>query len=113
MEYIEVVIGTIALAIAVWALHLQKKEIIKNGKINSLIHSASLIQEKIDYHSKIIDDLKSQGKTQKEWGGHAVKINSNLRPLKERINVEFLNIASKYDGILHEKEIRDSLNIKS
>jgi len=113
MEYIEVVIGSIALAIAIWALNLQKKEIIKNGKISSLIHSASLIQEKIDYHTKIIDDMKSEGKTKKDWGGHAAKINNNLRPLKERVNTEFLNLASKYDGVLHENEIRASLNSKS
>ncbi len=113
MEYIEVGIGVIALAIAIWALNLQKKEIIKNGKISSLIHSASLIQEKIDYHSKIIDDMKSKGKPQKDWGGHATKINNNLRPLKEKINAEFLSLASKYDGVLHEDEIRASLKIKS
>ena len=109
MEYIDIVIGAVALAIAIWALNLQKKEIIKNGKISSLIHSASLIQERIDYHTKIIDDMKTEGKTKKDWGGHATKINNNLRPLKERVNTEFLNLASKYDGVLHESEIRASL----
>jgi len=112
MEYIEIVIGVVALIIAVWALNLQRKEIIKNGKISSLIHSASLIQEKIDYHHKIISDMKSAGKDYEEWQGHAARINKELRPLKEKVNAEFLNLASKYDGILHEDEIRKHLNLK-
>lgn len=112
MAHIEIIVGVAALAIAMRALFLQRKEIIKNGQINSLIHTASLLQEKIDYHSRIINDMKSAGKKYDEWDGHAARINNELRPLKEKVNTEFLNLGSKYDGILHESEIRKALNFK-
>ena len=60
MEYLEVIVGTIGLAIALWALNLQRREIIKNGRINSLIHASQMIQEKIEYHNGIIDDKKTR-----------------------------------------------------
>lgn len=106
MENIELIIGTTALIIAVWALHLQRKEIIKNGRINALIRVAQMIQEKINYHDNIIEDMKKQGR---KYDGHAHRINNELRPLKNKINMEFINLAAKYDGVLHENEIREAL----
>ena len=111
MEYIESIVGLIALVIAIWALNLQRSEIIKNGKINSLIYTASMLQQRIDYHSRIINDMKGEGKQYDEWSGHALKINNELRPLLKKVNTEFLDIASKYDGILHENEIRSALKL--
>lgn len=106
MDFIEVLIGTIALGVAFWALNLQRREIIKNGKISALIHSSNLVQEKINYHSKIIDELKINNG---DWQGHAVKINKTLRPLKKDLDKEFLNVVSTYDGLLHEDKIREAL----
>jgi len=110
MEYINILVGLGALVIALWTLNLQRKEIIKNGKINALIHASQLIQEKIDYHNRIFDSPK----TNKEWKeGHKNKINHKLRPLKSSIDLEFVNIISEYDGILHEDKLRDILEIGS
>jgi hypothetical protein len=108
MDYINILVGLGALLIALRALNLQRKEIIKNGKITALIHASQLIQEKIDYHNRIIDD----NKTKKEWkDGHKNKINHKLRPLKSNIDLEFINIVSEYDGVLHEDKLRDILEI--
>ena len=86
------------------------KEIIKNGKINTLIHASQLIQEKIDYHNRIFD---AEG-IKKEWKErHKNKINYKLRPLKSSIDLEFINIVSQYDGILHEDKLRDILEIEN
>jgi len=109
MDYINIVVGLGALFIAIWALNLQRKEIIKNGKISALIHASQLVQEKIDYHTRMVDDSK----TSSEWKErHKNKINYKLRPLKSSIDLEFINIVSKYDGILHEEKLRDILESK-
>lgn len=112
MEYLNVVVGVIALLIAIWALNLQRRAIIRNGKVNALIHSASMIQGKIDYHSRIIDDMKANKKNYEEWEGHAHRINKELRPLKEEIDTEFLNVVASYDGLLHENKIRNAIQSK-
>ena len=109
MDYMEVIVGVIGLAIAIWTLNLQRKEIIKNGKLTALIHSSSIIQEKIDFHSKIIADLKVQGKP---YSGHASRINEELRPLKRDIDNEFLNITADYGGLFQEDRIREALKFK-
>jgi len=89
METVDIVVGAIGLLIAIWALNLQRLEIRKNGKIIALIQASHMIQERIDYQSKIIDDLKQKGK---KWDGHAARINNELRPLKTKIDLEFINL---------------------
>jgi hypothetical protein len=106
MEYINIIVGIGALLVALWALNLQRKEIIKNGKINALIHASALLQERIDYHMKIADDSQ----TSKEWKErHQQKVNHKLRPLKSSIDMEFINIVSQYDGVLHEDKLKQLL----
>ncbi|HCG8583618.1 TPA: hypothetical protein NJ534_001487 [Vibrio parahaemolyticus] len=73
------VISAIALVVACWALKLQRNEIIKNGRISALSHTSNLLQQKIDFHSKIIDALKKQGK---DFKGHSQRVNDELRPLR-------------------------------
>ena len=113
MEYLNIVIGLAALAIAVRAWNLQRLETIKNGKINSLVHTAAMIQDRIDYHSRIIDDMRDKGKPYSDWEGHEKRINKQLRPLKDKVNREFLNTSSLYDGVLHETEIRKLLKLEN
>lgn len=103
MGYVEAVIGLVALLVALRALNLQRYEIIKNGKINSLIHMSSMLQSKIDYHNRIIDDLK---KSNEAWGGHAARINNELRPLKEKMDEELISLISKYEGMPELDEIK-------
>ncbi|MCP4490062.1 MAG: hypothetical protein GY820_22505 [Gammaproteobacteria bacterium] len=111
MGQFEIIIGAVGLLIAIWALNLQRKEIIKNGRITALIHASNLLQEKIEYYRDIVDDMKSQGKEYNEWIGTANRINNEFKPLKQKIDLEFIEIAAKYDGILHEQEIRKALQI--
>jgi hypothetical protein len=108
MELLETIFTGIGLSIAIWALVLQRREIIKNGRINSLIYASQMLQERIDYHDQIIDDAKAKKTI---WKGHADKINKELRPLKKQINAEFINLASKYDGVLHEEQLRQTLSL--
>ena len=109
MDFLEVIVGAIALIVAARAFTLQKYEIIKNGRISALVHSSNLIQQKIEYHNKIIDDMKSQGKSYQEWGGHAGRINDDFRPLKKKIDCELLTLMSKHDGIDLADEIKLTL----
>jgi hypothetical protein len=92
--------------IAIWALQLQRIEIAKNSKINSLTHISSMLQEQINYHEKIIRDAKTMGK---QWNGHANKINNDLRPLKEQIDSELIDIISKYENMPKAQEIKEIL----
>ena len=105
-------VAVVGLLIALWALRLQRREIVKNGRINALIHASKMLQEKIDYHDKIMANLVDDSEKRAIWRGHANRINSELRPLKNRIDLEFINIAAKYEGILHENEIRKALEPK-
>lgn len=107
MEYLQTVIAVVSVIIALYALNLQRNEIKRGAQISALIHTSEMIQRKIDYHSKIIDDNKAQGK---KWEGHADRINNELRPLHNKINREFIDLAAKYKGILDASEIKTSLN---
>ena len=74
----ELLVALIALAITLWQLKLQRDEIRANSQINSLIHVARLLSEKIEHHERIIASLKSNKKS--DWTGHANRVNRELRP---------------------------------
>lgn len=112
MDILEVLVGAIALFVAARAFTLQKQEIVKNGRINALVHSSNLIQQKIDFHDKIIDNMKNQKKPHAEWKGHTHRINDQFRPLKAKIDAELLDLMSKHDGRDLAGEIKSTLNIK-
>jgi len=112
MEFLEFIIGLTALFVALRALNMQRYEIERNGRIAALVHASEMLQDKIDYHNKIITDMKLQGKKYEEWEGHAARINKEFRPLKERVNKEFLDLSEKYDGILHAGAIKKALSNK-
>ena len=96
MSLLQTIISLVALCIALRALYLQRREVEKNGKINSLIHLSSMVQLKIEYYSRIIDDIKNNGG---KWKGHAEKINKELRPLKEDIDNKLIDLISRYEGM--------------
>ena len=95
----EVIVGIIAVAIAIWQLSLQRKEIRRNGQINSLIHVANMIQQRIIYHETIIQDLKK--KKDKSWRGHEAKVNKEFRPLLSDVNRELLELMSQQNSSAH------------
>ncbi len=103
MGLAEVLISFVALMIAVWALMLQRKQIIKNSKINALVHMSSLLNQKIEFHSKIIADLKLK---KENWKGHAEKINNDLRPLKEKIDSVLIDIIATYADMPNSETIK-------
>jgi hypothetical protein len=104
----EIIVGVIALGIAIWQLHLQRKEIRLNGKINSLIHMAVLLKDKINYYEKII---QTQKENNKEWTGHAYRVNSELRPALEKVNKELFKAMSGYQGEVNMVEIKKCLRL--
>ncbi|OUR73024.1 hypothetical protein A9Q78_05300 [Methylophaga sp. 41_12_T18] len=113
MDFLEIIVGAIALLVAARAFTLQKYEIRKNGRISALVHSSNLIQQKIEYHGKIIDDMKVKGKSHQEWKGHTHRINDQFRPLKGKIDAELLELMAKHDGISLADEIKSTLKISS
>ena len=101
--------GCGAIIIAIRALVMQRFEIIKNGRRSALIHASNLIQQKIEYHNKIIGDCKSAGG---DFKGHAHRINSELRPLKQDIDFELLDLMNRHDGVVQAGNIRQALSSK-
>jgi hypothetical protein len=103
----EILIGIAAFIVALWQLNLQRKETIRNGKINTLVHISTLLKDKIYHYDSIIDSLKTQNKS---WQGHAKVINEELRPLLNQVNKDLLQITSEYkcsfDHLLVEKALR-------
>jgi hypothetical protein len=87
----ESLIGLLGFIVAAWQLHLQRREIRRNGKITALVHMSVLIKERIDFYSSIIESLKAQGKS---WQGHARVINDELRPLLAKIHKDLLDTTS-------------------
>ena len=87
-------------------MNLQRDEISKNGKIDSLINMSSMRQSKIGYHSKIIDDLKETNGT---WKGHARRINNECRPLKEKMDKELILQISRHEGMPNLGEIKAAI----
>jgi hypothetical protein len=106
MYSVEILVGVVGLMIALWQLNLQKREIIKNGKINSLIHISSMLQGNIDYHDKIINDKRQRNE---KWKGHADKVNDELRPLKNDVDDELLNLIALYENMPNVRTIRDQI----
>ena len=106
MYSVEILVGVVGLMTALWQLNLQKREIIKNGKINSLIHISSMLQAKSDYHDKIINDKRQRNE---KWKGHADKVNDELRPLKNDVDDELLNLIALYENMPNVRTIRDQI----
>lgn len=106
MEYINIITGLGALIIAMWAFNLQRREIIKNTKMNALIHASQLIQERIDYRGKLIDAPNTRTDMRYK---HIAVINKELRPLKSSIDFEFIKHVGKYDSILYQDKLQKIL----
>ena len=56
----EIWIAVVALSVAVWQLNLQRQEMQRNTRINSLIHMSTLLKERIEFYERIIQNMKSK-----------------------------------------------------
>lgn len=106
---IEITLAIIALGIASWQLKLQRDEVRRTGQINSYIHIASMIKEKIEHHEKIIQDFKTK---KKDWTGHAYQINNKLKPLLASVNNSLMNTMSHQNSTLDANEVIQILKLK-
>jgi len=110
METMEIAVGVVALAVALWQLKLQRDEIRLQSRLNSLIHIAGLIREKIEHHEQIIESLKAR---RSDWSGHAGRVNNELRPLLASINQELVqSVSGQADG-LDMQAVREALKLNS
>ncbi|WP_424194387.1 hypothetical protein ACMYR3_03030 [Ampullimonas aquatilis] len=107
----EIGIGIAAFIVAVWQLNLQRKETVRNGKINTLVHISTLLKDRISFHSEIIESLKAQ--KNQHWHGHARVINEELRPLLNQVNKDLLEITSDYKCSFEHSTIEKVLKLKS
>jgi hypothetical protein len=104
------IVGVVAVVIAIWQLKLQKDEVIRNGKVSTLIHMATIIKGKIEHHEKIIEGQKDK---KEKWKGHADRVNNELRPLLEKLNRDIIEATSKYDVSLSSADIKELITQKS
>ena len=84
---ISFIITVTGLVVAIWQLKLQRDEVKRDVKINSLIYLTNYIKDKIIFHEKIISDLK---RNNKNWRGHEKVVNKELRPMLKSIEKELL-----------------------
>lgn len=106
----ETVIGISAFIVAVWQLNLQRKETIRNGKINTLVHISTLLKDKIKFHDAIIESLQAKNKP---WQGHANVINNELRPLLNQVNKDLLQVTSDYKCSFDHTSVEKALKLNS
>lgn len=136
-SFFEILVTAVGLGVAIWALKLQRDEIIKNSHINALIYTSQLLQEKLEYRSNIIGSKKDNinrlvaekkalqaddgGKIQnaidaeRDWFNfHKELVNNELKPLKENIDIQIVQFASNYGGkhLFNADEINKALFTK-
>jgi hypothetical protein len=104
----ELAVAAIALLIACWQLKLQRDEIRVQSQINSLIHVAELLERKIQHHERIIEDLKSK---RYDWGGHATRVNKELRPLLAEVHTLLLSTVESRLPKLDPAMLREALKL--
>lgn len=100
----EVLVGVVALLVALWQLNLQKKEIVRTGKVSTLVHMATVIKDKIDRYEKIIAEQKEK---RAKWKSLADRVNNELRPLLDKLNKDILDTTSSYDVSLTLRDARE------
>ena len=86
---IQLAIALIALGVATTSLILQWKATKENSQINSLIHLSALLQRKIDYNEKIIEDIKSKNGN---YSALADTVNQRLRPAKREVELKLIDL---------------------
>lgn len=106
----ELLLGILGIAVAVWQLNLQRQEIRRNGQITALVHVSTLLKDKIDFHNAIIESAKASNQS---WTGHAKVINEELRPLRSKVQDELLRISADHNNSLPHGEIASALKFKS
>ena len=106
----ELLIAAIALGIAAWQLKLQKDEIKLNGTVSSLIHIASLLKDKMEFHEKMIE-IQKQAK--QDWTGHAYRVNDELKPMLNKVNSELVAAIDSQAGGIDIEIIKKALNLES
>jgi site-specific DNA-adenine methylase len=107
---IEIFIGVAAVLVAVWQLNLQRQEIRRNGKINTLVHLSTIIKDRIDLYRTIIVARKQKNQP---WQGHAKVINDELRPLLDKINKELIDITSEYKCSFKHSDVERALKLQN
>lgn len=104
----ETLIALTALGIAIWQLKLQRDEIRLNSRVNSLIHIADLLKNRIEYHEQIIESLKTR---KADWSGHARRVNNDLRPMLNKINSQLIGAVSGHVSDIEPDSVRQMLNL--
>jgi hypothetical protein len=106
----EIAVAVIALCVAMWQLKLQREEIRLNSRVNSLIHIASLLKNKIEHYEQIIEGQKTK---KADWSGHAHRVNNELRPLLDKINGQLILAVSNHVEEIDVRGIREALKLSA
>ena len=104
----ELLVALVALVITLWQLKLQRDEMKANSQINSLIHVARLLSEKVEHHERIIASQKSK---RIDWTGHAHRVNRELRPMLAQVNAKLLASIEAKLPALDPAALRQALKI--
>jgi len=109
MEYLFTLLGFATLIYAIRTFRQQKLEIIKGARITTLIHTSNMLQEQIDQHQLLVEQMKYNKQPEQEWQEVAERISQEFQPLKYRVNAELLELMARYDGVVAVADIRQAL----
>ncbi len=104
----ELAVAIIALAVTLWQLKQQRDESRRNSEISALIHFVTLLRERIDYHERIIEDLKQR---RADWSGHAARVNNELRPLLTQVHARLLLLVGRDSTGIDADRLRAALKL--
>ena len=65
MEYfetmsLEIIVGLIAITIALRSFRLQREEVKRSGRVAVLVQASNIVQQEIDWHERFITNLKTE-----------------------------------------------------
>jgi hypothetical protein len=100
---LELLIAAVALLVAAGQLQLQRRDIQRSNRINSLIHTSTLLKDRIEFYERIIQNLKNR---KIDWTKHANHVNRELQPLLHKVNSEL------FDSVFHSESRIDIDNVK-
>lgn len=99
-----------ALVVAFWQLYLQRRDIQRNGEIAFMLHLVTMLKDKIEYHERIIADIKERKRG--DWSGYAHLVNKTLAPLRRRVESSLIGtFGSRPNRVIDIEEVFDALKL--
>ncbi len=106
IEFLSSIATVAALAIAIWQLYLQRREIERGNRLNALLQFEALLRSQIEARERVIEGLKAANRS---YAPLADKGNRRYRPVHRRIEQRIFAMACENAPDIDLAEIEDLL----